>query len=1007
LNAQFPSAIQPLCYSRIAYYMLMRKQPIPNQTNNHQDDPSQWGDINPIGLWRALKVRLFDGAGNMTGYAFSTNIAWQIVDVILRRKLFPDYSLPFGGGPDPLSAAVSARFNWESIYESAQYYDTFLANGRRRFTGNFCFSNATSLQAILSQMLLCCRSYLQEDAGQIYLRCDKPRPVAFTVSREHILPGTWQADDKNLNSAANRYIAQFRDLLVPACAEIAGITAANEQNPIVTTTQPHCLSQGDWIAMGGTGSVYDGTCQVASVPDTLNVGTPEEIDPTTFTIVRKGANYPTNVGAGGAVGLLYSRFKNRSVEFWHKNNMIARGAVGLGIPRQRNKIKQALDFATCTYDQASRIARYERDRALGPDVSPYVTPAAVSFRLSMFAVDAAGNFAAEVRPGDHIYIDDTTNWAYAGDYEVLEPLMIVPPTVEASGQGGSVSQKPSANSGEIDWTLGPYREDVMYDTSDDAQAGWPSVPGSDPGNDGVFTSVDLANGGNFVFFCGQLASGSQFQLPSSGYPSQNMIAWASPAGANVNYHSIRIVRLCEADSSRNLTLIYDDLEGTQWGGDVGYACVAWLSGDASFEANGITWIELTLLGGETILFGKGVIADGQKVQLPAGYTTDKMFATAWLHDMTPIVRNLQSLGAYVDAQQVVHVVSTDSSSTQEYGNAAVFVFAWKNNMGTVATSSAGGANWMQVTLPNGKIFSLGCAKNLANGATFSVSAAAGDQAALEIIAGSTNGTIVSGHHAQGIGACYVDQGDVLHMTFNNGSGDTWAGTADVIGAFCVGGTAAPPVVNVTPASLSIAQGSSQSLSAQVIGNANQSVTWSVDGIAGGNGTIGTIDANGTYTAPLAAGSHTITATSVADLTRSGSVSITVTGAQSVSFSVATQTLQFLTGSSAFPLAIASNWRLTGGVMTLTSGSSILGSYTVTVSWAGVTAMGSNGAVLAYTDGSAQMKSDQTGYLYVYDPNNAGGNLVTLTTSGMAPTGAEVLMAITSFPSENQSQEFYL
>ena len=51
---------------------------------------------------------------------------------------------------------------------------------------------------------------------------------------------------------------------------------------------------------------------------------------------------------------------------------------------------------------------------------------------------------------------------------------------------------------------------------------------------------------------------------------------------------------------------------------------------------------------------------------------------------------------------------------------------------------------------------------------------------------------------------------------------------------------------------------------------DQSVTWSVDGIAGGNSTVGTIDASGLYTAPATAGEHTITATSVADSSKSGS-----------------------------------------------------------------------------------------------------------------------------------------
>jgi hypothetical protein len=51
------------------------------------------------------------------------------------------------------------------------------------------------------------------------------------------------------------------------------------------------------------------------------------------------------------------------------------------------------------------------------------------------------------------------------------------------------------------------------------------------------------------------------------------------------------------------------------------------------------------------------------------------------------------------------------------------------------------------------------------------------------------------------------------------------------------------------------------------------VTWSVDGIAGGNSTVGTISATGLYTPPAMAGNHTLTATSG---NSSGSASVAVT-----------------------------------------------------------------------------------------------------------------------------------
>jgi Putative Ig domain len=57
---------------------------------------------------------------------------------------------------------------------------------------------------------------------------------------------------------------------------------------------------------------------------------------------------------------------------------------------------------------------------------------------------------------------------------------------------------------------------------------------------------------------------------------------------------------------------------------------------------------------------------------------------------------------------------------------------------------------------------------------------------------------------------------------------------------------------------------------------NQGVTWSVDTIIGGNSTVGTISAGGVYNPPTTGGLHTITATSVTDVTKSDFSSFGVT-----------------------------------------------------------------------------------------------------------------------------------
>ncbi|MFN0121366.1 MAG: DUF1800 family protein [Blastocatellia bacterium] len=85
-------------------------------------------------------------------------------------------------------------------------------------------------------------------------------------------------------------------------------------------------------------------------------------------------------------------------------------------------------------------------------------------------------------------------------------------------------------------------------------------------------------------------------------------------------------------------------------------------------------------------------------------------------------------------------------------------------------------------------------------------------------------------------------------------------------------------VSVSPASETVATGATRQFTATVSGALNSAVTWSVNNLAGGNATVGTISAAGLYTAPAAlpgANPVTIRATSVADPMAAGAATVTV------------------------------------------------------------------------------------------------------------------------------------
>ena len=90
--------------------------------------------------------------------------------------------------------------------------------------------------------------------------------------------------------------------------------------------------------------------------------------------------------------------------------------------------------------------------------------------------------------------------------------------------------------------------------------------------------------------------------------------------------------------------------------------------------------------------------------------------------------------------------------------------------------------------------------------------------------------------------------------------------------------AAPVTVSVSPASASVPVTQTQRFIATVSGSTNTAVTWSVNGVTGGNATVGTISSSGLYTAPAAIPSPaavTVQATSAVSPSATGSATVTV------------------------------------------------------------------------------------------------------------------------------------
>jgi hypothetical protein len=91
-----------------------------------------------------------------------------------------------------------------------------------------------------------------------------------------------------------------------------------------------------------------------------------------------------------------------------------------------------------------------------------------------------------------------------------------------------------------------------------------------------------------------------------------------------------------------------------------------------------------------------------------------------------------------------------------------------------------------------------------------------------------------------------------------------------------------PMVTVSPATANVQEGSTQQFTATVTNSSTTTVAWQVNGVTGGNSSVGTIDSTGLYTAPLVVpspASITITAALQGSATVSGNAIVTITAVQ--------------------------------------------------------------------------------------------------------------------------------
>ena len=171
-------------------------------------------------------------------------------------------------------------------------------------------------------------------------------------------------------------------------------------------------------------------------------------------------------------------------------------------------------------------------------------------------------------------------------------------------------------------------------------------------------------------------------------------------------------------------------------------------------------------------------------------------------------------------------------------------------------------------------------------------------------------TYVSSTQLTATGATTTAQAGTQTITVHNP--DPGASVSAGVNIVVQGGVA----VTVAPLTALLRTGSQQPFTATVTGALDTSVTWAVNGVPGGNPTIGTIAANGTYSAPLTLptpSTVTVTATSVEDPTRSGTATITLENPIPVITSLTPTTL---TANTEFDMIVTGTGFTPGSIVNL-------------------------------------------------------------------------------------------
>ena len=163
--------------------------------------PKRTREFEAFGVYRGLRVRQFDNAGNQTAYAWSANPAWCALDLLIRR-----YLKPHGLVNEALTAAEKARIDFQAFKDWADFCDeTLTINGEsvKRCECHVAFAEETDLLRALELILVTGRAYLLERLGKLAPFPDEPRNSILVLDADDLAPNSLTLTRRPLHCAAH------------------------------------------------------------------------------------------------------------------------------------------------------------------------------------------------------------------------------------------------------------------------------------------------------------------------------------------------------------------------------------------------------------------------------------------------------------------------------------------------------------------------------------------------------------------------------------------------------------------------------------------------------------------------------------------------------------------------------------------------------------------------------------------------------------------------------------